>query len=432
MNLRRISFVLIGASIIVFGGLYIYLFLTSSLKFEFIQGTTGIQIRKRSPYANMNTLLDKIMPSTVSLISCKKLFDGDPVEMNTTYKLMENLAHNDIKDMEYINLTQNCSSFRMMRRYITNPLDDVEESFPLAFSIVMYKDVYQAERLLRAIYRPQNIYCIHVDQKAVRGVKEAMKCIASCFENVFIASKLHSVRWGTLSVLDADLSCMAELLQNHKSWKYFINLTGQEFPLRTNYELVKILSVYDGANDIFGSTDRRWHTRWKYAGKPPYNIRPLKGSVHIVANRDFVDFLINNRIAQEFYKWTKKTKIPDETFFPTLNHNPQFGVKGQYNGSRPPHKIRHFSRYKIWTQRIGTGCHGKIVHGICILGIGDLPFLRTSYDFFVNKFHWNYQSFALDCMEELYFNTTINEYEGIENFTTSVYENADIVKYAVK
>ncbi|KAL3870458.1 hypothetical protein ACJMK2_038521 [Sinanodonta woodiana] len=332
MNLRRIFFVLIGTSIIVFGGLYIYLFLTSSLKFKFIQGTTGIQIRKSSPYANMNTLLDRKMPSTVSLISCRKLFDGDPVEMNTTYKLMENLAHNDIKDMKYINLTQSCSSFRTMRRYITNPLDDVEESFPLAFSIVMYKDVYQAERLLRAIYRPQNIYCIHVDQNAVRGVKEAMKCIASCFENVFITSKLHSVRWGTISVLDAELSCMTELLQMHKSWKYFINLTGQEFPLRTNYELVKILSVYDGANDIFGSTDRKWHTRWKDAGKPPYNIRPLKGSVHIVANRDFVDFLINNRIAQEFYNWTKKTKVPDETFFPSLNHNPQFGVKGQYNG----------------------------------------------------------------------------------------------------
>ncbi|KAK3588369.1 hypothetical protein CHS0354_005634 [Potamilus streckersoni] len=399
---------------------------------------TGIQMQGSFPflilsnYTNAKALLDKITPVTVNIVNCRKLFDGDPLEMNKTYKLLENYNPKVINDKQYVYITKNCSFFRNTRGYIRSPLNSLEEMFPLAFSIVMYKDVYQAERLLRSIYRPQNIYCIHLDRKAARDVKEAMKSIASCFENVFIASQLHSVRWGTISVLDAELSCMTELLPKHKSWKYFINLTGQEFPLRTNYELVRILTVYDGANDISGTTDRRWHTRWKDAGKPPYNIRPFKGSVHIVANRDFVNFLITNRTAQDFYNWTKMTRVPDETFFPTLNHNPQFGVRGQYNGSKPSHEVRYFNRFKIWTQRTGAGCHGKIVRGICILGIGDLPLLRRREEFFVNKFHWNYQSFTLDCMEELYFNRTRNEYEGIENITTSVYEKAEIVKYSVK
>ena len=39
-------------------------------------------------------------------------------------------------------------------------------------------------------------------------------------------------------------------LWKYKKWKYFINLTGQEFPLKTNLELVRILSSYNGANDI--------------------------------------------------------------------------------------------------------------------------------------------------------------------------------------
>jgi hypothetical protein len=43
---------------------------------------------------------------------------------------------------------------------------------------------------------------------------------------------------------------MEELWKRHKTWKYFINLTGQEFPLKTNYELVKILQAYNGANDV--------------------------------------------------------------------------------------------------------------------------------------------------------------------------------------
>ena len=39
-------------------------------------------------------------------------------------------------------------------------------------------------------------------------------------------------------------------------WKYFINLSGQMFPAHTNAELVRILTEYDGANDIEGTLNR--------------------------------------------------------------------------------------------------------------------------------------------------------------------------------
>lgn len=48
---------------------------------------------------------------------------------------------------------------------------------------------------------------------------------------------------------------MKDLLSFSK-WKYFINLTGREFPLRTNYELVKILKVYSGSKDGEGTIKR--------------------------------------------------------------------------------------------------------------------------------------------------------------------------------
>ena len=41
---------------------------------------------------------------------------------------------------------------------------------------------------------------------------------------------------------------MKELLQY--DWRYFINLSGQMFPLHTNGELVKILKLYNQANDV--------------------------------------------------------------------------------------------------------------------------------------------------------------------------------------
>ena len=39
-----------------------------------------------------------------------------------------------------------------------------------------------------------------------------------------------------------------QYLWKAKSWKYYINLTGQEFPLKTNLEIVQILKAMGGAN----------------------------------------------------------------------------------------------------------------------------------------------------------------------------------------
>ena len=51
--------------------------------------------------------------------------------------------------------------------------------------------------------------------------------------------------------------CMDDLLKSHIKWKYFINLTGQEFPLKTNLELVRILKSLDGANSMDGSKEKQ-------------------------------------------------------------------------------------------------------------------------------------------------------------------------------
>lgn len=58
---------------------------------------------------------------------------------------------------------------------------------------------------------------------------------------------------GQYSVLEAELVCMRALLASGRPFKYFINLTGQEFPLKTNLDLVRILSTFNGANDIQSS-----------------------------------------------------------------------------------------------------------------------------------------------------------------------------------
>lgn len=65
---------------------------------------------------------------------------------------------------------------------------------------------------------------------------------------------------------------------------------------------------------------------------PPANITFTKGSVHIVATRKFVHYIIYNETSLKFREWVKNVSIPDETYFTSLNFNPHLKVPGSYLG----------------------------------------------------------------------------------------------------
>ena len=74
--------------------------------------------------------------------------------------------------------------------------------------------------------------------------------------------------------------------------------------------------------------------RWQKLPPPPHNLTALKGSVKIAANRDFVDFALNNHKAKDLLEWAKEAAHPDECFFAMLNHNPSLRVRGAYLGKK--------------------------------------------------------------------------------------------------
>lgn len=184
-------------------------------------------------------------------VDCVKISKNDRTEME---KAKINRESHTQKNLQHL-FAKGCEHFISKRGYIMNSLTLEEQNFPIAYSMLVFKEFEQFERLLRAIYRPQNFYCIHVDLKSDNIFRESIKNITSCFDNVILSSRSVSVSWGGMSVLEADLICMKDLWI-YKTWKYLINLTGQEFPLRTNYELVQILKVYNGANDLEGTRKR--------------------------------------------------------------------------------------------------------------------------------------------------------------------------------
>ena len=229
----------------------------SGLYFSFKKTSTELGDHYSRPTPMVKSHIDKTIKVFFLYRNyCKLIIDGDKTEIAKASNFGKISRGENIADVDFKRLTQNCSNFIQRNGYIMNGLTQEESDFPIAYSIMMYKDVEQVERLLRLIYRPQNIYCIHVDKKSNASIYNAMKSIATCFDNVFMSTRRVSVSWGNFEVLEADLICMEELLQRSKSWKYFINPTGQELPLRTNYELVKIFKAYNGANDIEGTIKR--------------------------------------------------------------------------------------------------------------------------------------------------------------------------------
>ena len=200
----------------------------------------------------------KVPPiETPKSVNCQAILDGDPGEMQKAQKVMEKRDKIPILEETYESWFKDCETFKRNRGYVTVPLTKEEEEYPLAFSIAIYTDIEQAERLLRAVYQPQNLYCFHIDTKSSLLLHKTVYALTNCFDNVFIASHLDKIKWGDVSVLLPAVNCMRDMVKYHRGrWKYFINLTGQEMPLRTNWELVQIAKIFNGSNDIGGSRQR--------------------------------------------------------------------------------------------------------------------------------------------------------------------------------
>lgn len=81
-------------------------------------------------------------------------------------------------------------------------------------------------------------YCIHVDEKAPKKYKTVVQSLVNCFENIFISSKREKMAYTGFRRLQADINCMRDLVHSKFQWNYVINLCGQDFPIKTNKEII--------------------------------------------------------------------------------------------------------------------------------------------------------------------------------------------------
>ena len=307
----------------------------------------------------------------------------------------------------------NCKEIRESFLYLKNSNQTEKHNFSLAFALKIHRNANQAFRLLRYIYSPTHIYCIHVDAKAPTKIFHSFKRIQKCFDNIKVVDEPVSVVYSSIRQVEAEIKCMQLLRASGGQWKYYINLTGQEFMLKTNEELIKYLQSLDGRNDIesnefppeYQKRFRRVHKIGKESvyitnlQKQPLhiNIDLRKGSAYGMFSREFVDFVLDHVVVKVFMKWLQDTYAPEEIIWATLNA--LSSAPGGDKGTRTYANGKYLSRHVVWKLDRKSRCYGKYVRYICVYGERDLPGLLASTYMVANKFYEEFEPVALTCLE---------------------------------
>ncbi|MEI8632707.1 beta-1,6-N-acetylglucosaminyltransferase [Vibrio sp. PP-XX7] len=145
--------------------------------------------------------------------------------------------------------------------------------------------------------------------------------------------------WGGYSLVNIELRGMEKLLETNKNWSHFINLSGQDFPLKTQTYIRDFLS--QNANKEFiqafdqnktrPDTMHRVHDicfeketqiyRPKISRKFMPGVTPFIGTQWMIVSRKFCDFVCNAEVSASYKEFYKNTFISDEGFFQTVMMN---------------------------------------------------------------------------------------------------------------
>ncbi|XP_049578172.1 beta-1,3-galactosyl-O-glycosyl-glycoprotein beta-1,6-N-acetylglucosaminyltransferase 3 [Syngnathus scovelli] len=374
---------------------------------------------------------DPTIPQQIKddLPACSAIITGDVAGRKTDLQVLLSSRRRQVPLSEdfYLNATQDCQAYKTRRGLFMVPLSEEEKDFPIAYSMVIHGQIEMFERLLRAIYMPQNIYCVHVDRKSTADFHKAVEAIVSCFENVFIAKKLENVVYASWSRVQADLNCMEDLLGSRVRWRYLLNTCGTDFPIKTNREMVQALKILNGRNSMeTEATNDYKMQRWQYhfnitdsiigtnvkKSPPPIQSPMFTGNAYFVVSRAFVEHVMQDLEVHALMQWEKDTYSPDEHLWATLQRMPSVPGSLPANVKYDTSDMHAIARIVKWSYLSGDvrkgapyePCRGENRRAVCVYGAGDLAWILRQHHLLANKFDPMVDDIAIRCLESiLYF-----------------------------
>lgn len=207
----------------------------------------------------------------------------------------------------------------------------------IAYLILVHRFPEQFKRMFRAIHVPGNHYLIHIDKRSGPVLAADIALFLEQYPNARILEAQKAL-WGGYSLVEAELRGMAELLTMGE-WDYFINLSGQDFPLKSQAYIAEFLAHAPGTQyiravdqeivrpdtmnridrvfvEMFGRIFRTNVPRPYLAG-----VTPFIGTQWKAVTRDFVAFVCHDPAVDRFKRFFRRTLIADESFFQTVLMN---------------------------------------------------------------------------------------------------------------
>lgn len=216
----------------------------------------------------------------------------------------------------------------------------------LAYLITAHRNAPQLSRLLKAIYDPRDLFIVHVDARSPEVRATALRFARETGPNVHVVPG-RKIIWAGISQTQNQLRLMRHALQwsagigaDAAPWDYFINLSGQDYPLRTPNEIrnelashgadknyIEVLD-YDTASAPMIPRTKFYHfevfgkvRRLKIERKPPTDLHLYWGSGWFTVTRAFCALAAHSAKSRQIARYVRFVRSSDEMFFQTLLMN---------------------------------------------------------------------------------------------------------------
>ena len=208
----------------------------------------------------------------------------------------------------------------------------------IAYFILVHRFPEQFKRMFKAIYDPANQYLVHIDGRSSDAIARDIEAFIAPYQNAAMLDR-KKARWGGYSLVEAELRGMTKLLEMNGQWSHFINLSGQDFPLKSqafiraylaknpDREFIRMLDQAAVRPDTMHRV-RHWCVeafgriiRTGIARRFPVGATPYIGTQWKIVSREFCEFVCHAPEATRFKNFYRNSFIADEGFFQTVMMN---------------------------------------------------------------------------------------------------------------
>ncbi len=211
----------------------------------------------------------------------------------------------------------------------------------IAYFIMVHHKPEVFKEMFQKIYTRDQFYLIHIDRKAKPEFIEEIQLYIVQFPNVYILDSLNIVSGG-FNMVQAELNAMEFLLNVSKEWDYFINLSGEDHPLKSQNIIRQFLSTNKDRNYLFYYDQKFYRpdtlqriqnhftelaymiSSFIYKRTFMKGVVPYIGGKWFIFTRETCTFLTSNKIVMDFEDYYLHTFLPAESFFQTVLMNTSF------------------------------------------------------------------------------------------------------------